>query len=202
LFNEEADEMEKMRVRDLMVPADRFPKISSRTSFYEAVRALETAQQKYMAGESEQRILLVEDDEKKIIGKLSPIDLLRGLETNYSRIVAEKTLSRFGFSNIWKTIQEDYNLWGNPFHDLCRKAAEVQVQDFLKGPSEGQTVEVDDLMAKCFHLFVMNRHDSLFVMEGKRIVGLLRFSDVYLEVSRTMKECHIEATVIGGTAIT
>jgi CBS-domain-containing membrane protein len=191
IFNEEADEMEKLRVRDLMIPADRFPRISSRTSFYEAVRALETAQQKYKAGEAEQRILLVEDDDKNIVGKLSPIDLLRGLETNYNRVVAEKTLSSFGFSNIWKTIQEDYDLWGNPFHDLCRKAAEVQVKDFLKGPSEGQTVEVDDLMAKCFHLFVMNRHDSLFVVDGDRIVGLLRFSDVYLEVSRTMKECHI-----------
>ena len=183
--------MEKMHVRDLMVPADRFPKISHRTTFYEALTALETAQQKYMAGEAEQRILLVEDDDRKIIGKLSPIDLLRGLETNYSRIVAEKTLSRFGFSNIWKTIQEDYNLWGDPFHDLCRKAGEVEIKDFLKGPSEGQTVMVDDLMAKCFHLFVMNRHDSLFVVDGERIVGLLRFSDVYREVSRTMKECRI-----------
>ena len=192
MFTEEEQEMEKMHVRDLMVPADRFPKISCRASFFEAVRALETAQQKYMAGEAEQRILLVEDDERRIIGKLSPIDLLRGLETNYGRIVAENTLSRFGFSNIWKTVQEDFNLWGDPFHDLCRKAAEVQVKDFLKGPAEGQTVAVDDLMAKCFHLFVMNRHDSLFVVDGEQIVGLLRFSDVYLEVSKTMKECHIE----------
>ena len=120
-------------------------------------------------------------------------DLLRGLETNYSRIVAEKTLSRYGFGNIWKTIQEDYNLWGDPFHDLCRKAAQVQIQDFLKGPSEGQTVGVDDLMARCFHLFVMNRHDSLFVVDGDRIVGLLRFSDVYREVVREMKECRIDS---------
>jgi len=193
IFNEEAKEMEKMHVRDLMVPADRFPKISYRASFYEAVTALEIAQQKYMAGEARQRILLVEDDDHKIIGKLSPIDLLRGLETNYSRVVAEKTLSRYGFGNIWKTIQEDYNLWGDPFHDLCRKAAQVQIQDFLKGPSEGQTVGVDDLMARCFHLFVMNRHDSLFVVDGDRIVGLLRFSDVYREVVREMKECRIDS---------
>ncbi len=192
MFIEEVMEMEKMHVRDLMVPADRFPKISNRASLYEAVRALEIAQQKYMAGEAEQRILLVEDDDHRIKGKLSPIDLLRGLETNYGRIVAENTLSRFGFSNIWKTVQEDYNLWGNPFQDLCRKAADVQVKDFLKGPVEGQTVAMDDFMAKCFHLFVMNRHDSLFVVDGEQIVGLLRFSDVYQEVSRIMKDCHID----------
>ncbi|RPH39885.1 MAG: hypothetical protein EHM86_06715 [Desulfobulbaceae bacterium] len=184
--------MEKMHVRDLMVPADKFPKISNLTSFYEALMALETAQEKFLSGESEQRILLVEDDDHKIVGKLSPVDLLRGLEVNYSRVVAEKTLSRFGFGNIWKSVQEDYNLWGNPFKDLCRKAAKVQVRDFLKGPSEEQAVAVDDFMAKCFHLFVMNRHDSLFVMEDNKIVGLLRFSDVYLEVSLIMKECRLE----------
>jgi len=184
--------MEKMHVHDLMVPADRFPKISNRASFYEAVNALEIAQQKFMAGEAQQRILLVEDDGGRIIGKLSPIDLLRGLETNYSPGGCREDPLPLWFGNIWKTIQEDYNLWGDPFHDLCRKAAQVQIQDFLKGPSEGQTVGVDDLMAKCFHLFVMNRHDSLFVVDGERIVGLLRFSDVYREVSRTMKECRID----------
>ncbi len=89
--------MEKLRVHDLMVPADKFPKISNRSSFYEALTALEIAQQKYLSGEAEQRILLVEDDDHKIVGKLSPVDLLRGLETSYSRVVAEKTLTRFWF---------------------------------------------------------------------------------------------------------
>jgi hypothetical protein len=193
IFNEEVNEMEKLRVHDLMVPADKFPKLSNRSSFYEALTALEIAQQKFLSGEAEQRILLVEDDDHKIVGKLSPVDLLRGLETSYSRVIAEKTLSSFGFANIWKTMQEDYNLWGNPFKDLCRKAANVQIKDFLRGPSEEQSVEADDPMAKCFHLFVMNRHDSLFVLEGEEIIGLLRFSDVYLEVTRVMKECNFES---------
>jgi Mg2+/Co2+ transporter CorC len=146
----------------------------------------------YLSGESEQRTLLVEDEEGRIMGKLSPMDLLRGLETNYNRVDAEKTLTRFGLLHIWKSIQEEYYLWESPFKDLCRKAEAVQVKDFVKGPSEGQSVDADDSMAKCFHLFVMSGHDALFVSEGDQIVGLLRFSDVYREVSGTMKECHIE----------
>ena len=35
--------MEKLKVRDIMVPADRFPKITNRANFYEALAALETA---------------------------------------------------------------------------------------------------------------------------------------------------------------
>lgn len=184
--------MEKMKVRDLMVPADRFPRISSLASFYEALAALETAQKKYLSGESEQRILLVEDDRGKIIGKLSPIDLLRGLETNYARVDVEKIFARYGLRFAWKAMQKDYDLWENPFQDLCRKAGDVRLKDFIKPPSEGQMVGMDDSLVKCFHLFVMNRHDALFVMENDEIVGLLRFSDVYRKASGVMKECSRE----------
>ena len=127
----------------------------------------------------------------RVIGKISPVDLLRGLETNYNRINTEKTLSRFGLSYIWKSMQADYNLWENPFKDLCRTAQEVRAKDIVKDLPDGQSVRAEDPLAKCFHLFVMNRHDALFVVEGKQIIGLLRFSDVYKKASGIMKECAI-----------
>jgi Mg2+/Co2+ transporter CorC len=192
ILKKEDHSMEKMKVRELMVPTEGFPKISNRASFYEALAALETAQEKYLSGEAGQRILMVEDDEGKVMGKLSPIDLFRGLEANYDKVDAEKILTRSGLRYIWKSMQEEYHLWENPFKDLCRKAAEVRVKDFIKGPSEGQCVRVDDPLTKCVHLFIMNRHDALFVLEGDEIIGLLRFSDVYKEASRTMKACSIE----------
>lgn len=183
--------MEKMKVQDLMIPADSFPKISDQATFYEVLTALETAQKKFISGESRQRILLVENQDGEIVGKISPIDLFVGLETNYSRVNTEETINRFGLSYIWKSMQKDYHLWENPFKDLCRKAADVKIKNFLKTPTEGQSVRSRDTLAKCFHLFVMNRHDSLFVYEGDKIVGLLRFSDVYNKVSQTMKECGL-----------
>jgi hypothetical protein len=190
-FNKEGSKMEKMKVRDLMVLTDSFPKISDRATFYEALESLENAQKKYLAGESEQRILLVENAEGKVTGKLSPIDLIRGLETNYARVDAENILARFGLRYLWKSMKEDYHLWENPFKDLCRKATEIHIKDFVKTPSEGQCVGADDGLVKCFHLFIMNRHDSLFVLEGDEIIGLLRFSDVYRKASQIMKECSI-----------
>lgn len=189
LFYEEDRHMEKMKVRDLMVPAAKFPKISDSATFYEAVSALESAQEKFLSGKSEQRILLVKNEAGKVVGKISPIDLFRGLETSYSRVNAEETVRRFGLSYIWKSMQKDYSLWESPFKDLCRKANGIHIKDFIKGPAEGQSVDTEDTLDKCFHLFVMNRHDTLFVFEGDEIVGLLRFSDVYRKVSQAMKEC-------------
>lgn len=181
--------MEKLNVRDLMVPADKFPKISCNATISEGLAALEKSQEKYLSGEAEQRILLVEDEQGKLMGKLSPIDLLRGLESNYRRVDVEKSLGRFGLRYIWKSMQEDYNLWENPFKDLCLKAGKVRLKDFIKAPSEGQSVDADSSMAKCLHLFVVNRHDALFVFEDDEISGLMRFSDLYGKASDTMKEC-------------
>ncbi len=181
--------MDKMKVRDLMVPVDRFPKLSDRATFYEALYALEQAQEEFLSGKAEQRILLVENEQGKVIAKLSPIDLIRGLETNYARINTEQTIKHFGLSYIWKSMQKEYGLWEDPFKDLCRKANEVHIRDFIRPPQEGQIVRPDDTLAKCFHLFVMNRHDSLFVVQGGDIVGLLRFTDVYHRMSLTMKAC-------------
>jgi hypothetical protein len=134
----------------------------------------------------------VENEKGEVIGKISPIDLLCGLETNYSRIQAQETVNRFGLRYVWKSMQADYRLWEDPFADLCRKAGAVRIRNFIKAPQESQIVAPDDGLAKCFHLFVMNRHDSLFVMERNKIVGLLRFSDVYDNVSQTMKACTAE----------
>ena len=182
--------MEKLKVRDLMTPVGEFPQLAAGATFYEALQALEEAQGKYLAGESKQRILLVADAAGRIIGKISPIDLLRGLETNYQRVDAEKSLRRFGLNYVWEAMQKEYQLWENPFRDLCRKAAGVHIGDFIK-PSAEQSVGVDDNLMKCFNLFVMNRHDALFVLEGTEIVGLLRFTDVFKRVSQTMKACAL-----------
>jgi hypothetical protein len=187
--------MEKMKVRELMVPTDRFPKISHNDDFYSALLKLEETQKKYMTGESEQRILLIEDEDGKIMGKISPIDLIRGLEPNYEQIELGEDLTRFGMGYALKSMRQHYRLWQTPFGDLCRKARDVKIKDFItKASVTEQSVKIDDSLAKAFDWFVMGRHDSLFVFDGQKIVGILRFSDVFKTVSKTMKECGLKTT--------
>lgn len=184
-------DMEKMKVKDLMVPVDQFPKIADTASLYDALSALEKAQEAFLSGKNSQRILLVENEKKQVIGKISPIDLFKGLEKKYNQVNVEKTLEKFGLKYIWSGMRKEYDLWESPFKDLCRKAGDIHVKDFVKIPNEGQTVDAKDTLSKCFHLFVINRHDTLFVMEKNEFIGMLRFSDVYKKVAQTMKECTI-----------
>ena len=80
-------------VKDLTVPIAKFPRISDTATFSGAVMALERAQEEYLSGKREQRILLVTDSENKVVGKLSPLDVVRGLEPDYETLVDQNASS-------------------------------------------------------------------------------------------------------------
>lgn len=181
------------RVRDFMVPINKFPMISEAATFAGAVMALERAQEEYLSGKKEQRILLVQDEEGRIVGKLSPIDVVRGLEPDYDKLVDEQASSRVGnFDYVIQASKERAVLWAKPLDDLCTLAKDVLVKDFIRNPPRSQTIEIDEALNSAFHRFVMFKHDSLFVLEGEKLVGLLRFSDVYREIVRRIREvCRV-----------
>jgi predicted transcriptional regulator len=182
--------MEKMKVRELMRPVQEFPRISDQATFMDAVEALEKAQQAFSTGKAAQRILLVYDEAGKIVGKLSPMDLVQGLEPNYDRIDSLKSESRYRLGqNILDRMKEEFRLWQRPFVELCKKAHNVRIENFVKLPSPDHMVNAEDKMDAAFNLYVVGRHDSLFVKEGEEIVGLIRFSDVYKKIAETVKAC-------------
>ncbi len=181
--------MENMKAKDLMIPVEKFPKISAGASFQEALSTLKKAQEDFLSKKTGQRILLVENEQGQVMGKISPIDLIRGLETNYKKVNFEKTLSDHGLSYVANAMQKDYNLWESPLKDLCHKAADIRVRDFVTPPGEAQSVDIDDDLSKCLHLFVMNRHDALFVFRTGTLTGMLRFSDLYRKLSVAIEAC-------------
>jgi predicted transcriptional regulator len=186
--------MEKMKVRELMRPVEEFPRISKQATFFEAVQALEKAQQEFSSGHASQRILLVYDEAGKIVGKLSPMDVVKGLEPNYDKIDSLKTISHYRLApSTLESMKEHFRLWQRPLADLCTKAYSVKIENFVKMPTPDHMVKADDRMDNAFHLFVVSRHDSLFVKEGEAIVGLIRFSDVYKKIAQTMNACPLSA---------
>lgn len=180
-------------VKDFMIPIAKFPRISDTATFSGAVMALERAQEEYMSGKREQRILLVTDSENKVVGKLSPIDVVRGLEPNFDNLVDQQSSTYVdNFDYVIQPMKDQAMLWARPLDDLCTTAKDVLVRDFIQTPKNHQIIDQEATLNSAFHRFVMFKHDSLFVMDGKKLVGMLRFSDVYREIGRRIKEsCRI-----------
>ena len=114
---------------------------------------------------------------------------MRGLEPDYETLVDENASSRVeNFNYVIQPMRDQATLWSKPLDDLCARAKDIQVKDFLKPPKPHQIIGQDESLNAAFHRFVMFKHDSLFVMDGKKLTGMLRFSDVYREIGRRIRE--------------
>ncbi|MCK9240982.1 CBS domain-containing protein [Desulfocurvus sp.] len=174
-------------VKNYTVPVDKFPRISDSATFAEAVLALDKAQEEFASGKREQRILLVADDANKIVGKLSPLDVVRGLEPDFDSLVDAQASSFVSSGYVIDAMKNQTLLWSTPLDDLCTTAKKTRVRDFLRKPGPSQVIEAEETLNIAFHRFVLFRHDSLFVTEHQKLVGMLRFSDVYREIAGRIK---------------
>lgn len=187
--------MKTFKVIDLMVPLSEYATVSDDATLYDAVMALEKAQEKYIFKHSHyrHRAVLVLDKKSKVIGKISQIDVLRALEPKYDEILEGRGLHGIGFSKRFiKSMLKDYALFDNPLRDLCRKAAENPVTKFMRIPSEGEFVPEEAALDQAVHQFVIGNHQSLLVTRGEGIIGIIRLTDVFTAIFHMMKECRME----------
>lgn len=180
--------MEKMKVMELMRPIEEFSRISNEATFMEAVDALETADQVFKLGKVPERILLVYDGRSKIVGKISPMDVVKGLEPNYSNIERIESHPYYPLAKTSiESMKKEFRLWHQPLAELWKKAYRIKIYDFVKMPTPDHMVKIDDRIDAAFHLFVVGRHGSLFVQDAQDIVGLILFSDVYNKIKEIMR---------------
>ena len=106
--------MESIIVKDLMVPLEEYATVSHNATLYDAVLALEKAQEEIERNHTAylHRAVLVYDDKKKIIGKISQLDILTALEPKYSEMGQSRAMSRIAFSpEFLKNMLEQYSLF-------------------------------------------------------------------------------------------
>jgi len=181
--------MKRYRVKDLMVPISEYATVHLGSTLAEAVIALEKAQEEYTHTQYSHRAVLVLDESKKVVGKLSQLDFLRSLEPRDEKIEKIKDIAKFGFSS--KSIalqQEKYRETVPSNKDIFSKAAKFKVEDYMQTPSEGMYVSENTSLDTAVHQLITGHHLSLLVTKKKKIVGVLRMSDVFAATFHVMKE--------------
>jgi CBS domain-containing protein len=178
-------------VKDLMVPLPEYATISQDATLHEAISALENAQKHFDPKRYRHRAVLVFDENRKVVGKLSMFDILRSLEPTYKDIGDLNYISRAGLSpQVLQIIQDQYSLWDKPLERLGDMARNIKVKDIMYTPSKGEYVAEDASLAEAIHLLVVGHHHSLLVSQGDEIVGILRLTDVFNNICEMAKLCE------------
>ncbi|MBF0450588.1 MAG: CBS domain-containing protein [Candidatus Magnetomorum sp.] len=171
-----------------MVPLSEYATVSEDATLRDAVVSLETAQKKYILNQYTHKAILVYGKDGKIIGKISPLDIIRALEPKYRQIghsdpLSTIGLSRFGLSSgFLKSLVEQYHLWDEPFEKIVAESASKPVKEFMYTPSEGEFVKIDAPLSQAINQIIMGHHQSLLVLQGEEIVGILRLVDIFKKV--------------------
>jgi CBS domain-containing protein len=187
--------MKSILVKDLMVPLSEYATVTDDAMLSDALDALESAQEEFDKIRYRHRAILVcEKKSGKVIGKLSQLDVIRSMEPKYGFFTEDRTLpyagtSHFGFSpKFMKDILEQYELWYEPISDICKRANEQKVKDIMQIPSAGEFVKAEANLGEAIHQLIMGHHQSLLVTRKAEIVGILRLTDVFMEICHRRKE--------------
>jgi CBS domain-containing protein len=179
-------------VKDLMVPLSEYVTVPDDATLSDAVAALKAAQTEFDQTKYRHRAILVYDKNKDVVGKISMISILRGLEPKYEDMLSDDEPIHLGFTRgFQRKMIEQLKLWDAPLAHICEKAARLKAKTFMNAPTEGEYVEADATLDEAIHLIVIGHHQSLLVTENKKVVGVLRLTDVYEVVSEAVMACEI-----------
>ena len=184
--------MKSFKVSDLMVPISEYATVSKNATLHEAVTALEKAQSEFDSTRYRHRAILILDDDGLVVGKMSQLDVLRALEPKYEDMMEQSQFQhRYGFTKkFMKSVLQQYQMWDMPLNDICLKAGSQNVAKYMHTPTEGEFVNADDTLNVAINQLVLGHHQSLLVTREKRIIGILRLTDVFAAVFHTMKACY------------
>jgi CBS-domain-containing membrane protein len=128
-----------------------------------------------------------------VVGKISQTDALKALEPKYRGLGGlEEVEGLYGLKveNI-RQMMTDHGLWKKPIDDICRKASNLKVKEIMHTPTQGEYVAEDATLDEAVHQLILGHHQSLLVTRGRRIVGVLRLTDVFHRVSELMAACSV-----------
>lgn len=188
--------MQTLTVKDLMVPKDQYATVTAETTLGEAALVLREAQrleQQLDPGRHRDRAILVVDQNDKVVGKLSMLNVLRGLLPRYDRVAGSRLTSkgaaRVGSARHFLDSQEERaGLWNKPLNNLIEKASTIKVSELIRPLSVGETIDVDGSLDTALHHMITGRFQSLLVTRGGQIVGILRLTDVYEAIGKLLRD--------------
>lgn len=182
--------MKNFKAKDLMIPVEEYNRVKKDTTLFEALQCL-TEQGEELNLPHPHRDLLVEDDEGKIIGKITMLDIFKHMEPSYLKMDNQHHPNALSMDFVQK-VYRDFNLWSEPLTSLCRKNSGAKAGEIMHTPKQAEILDEDDTIDKALHAFVLGVHQPLLVQKDGIITGVVRLGDAFEKVRTAVLACEIE----------
>ncbi|MEZ5360232.1 MAG: hypothetical protein R3F48_15550 [Candidatus Zixiibacteriota bacterium] len=177
--------MNKTRVKDIMVPLDRYGLVSSDATLVEAVQVLQEAQKRRDRDRMPFRAVLVIDENKQVIGKLGELAFLKALEPRRSVQQDVRRMKDAGVGeHTMQTLISHYQFFQDDLSTLCMRAKDYKVKDVMHPMTEN--IDADAMLCEAIPKMIAWDTLSVLVTSKGKSVGLLRISDICQEIATQM----------------
>lgn len=156
------------KVSELMIPLEDYPHVPFWFTLKQAMAIIREAAIKF-PGTFEPRSLLVFDEKYLLVGVLSLGDLLTGITPPLPEAAGE------AWENLVQRLEAD--LTGK----WVEEKANTPVSEVMSPITT--TVAAEDTVARALLLMVKEKLPRLPVMQGSRVVGLIRQSELFQAIS-------------------
>ncbi len=166
------------RVRDFMIPLEKFPAIRDNTTLLDAVRVMEEAQLEVDRRKSLPRVLLVHDEIGVFVGYVRRRDIMHGLEPEHlisEPLQYKKKLFDVGVDPNLSELSYDHLI------NQIKQHTDRPVSDVMH-PIE-TTINADDHLGKAIYEMVTFNVSPIPVLDKGYVVGVIRSVDVFHEIA-------------------
>lgn len=175
--------MIKKRAHDIMIPIEQYPNISPGATIREAIAKFEHAFLNVDGQMSLPRALLVIDKEHCLIGMVRRRDILKALEPRFMQPMPHHHQKEL------VDIEGDPDLVALSAGKIINsiKAQAEQKIDAIMLPADLMfTADYSDHIAKIIYVMAIKDLNLLPVMQGRKVVGVVRSVDVFHEIARLL----------------
>ena len=158
------------KVKELMIPLEDYPHIPYWFTIRQAMAIVREAAIKF-EGSFEPRAVLVFDEKYQLMGMLTLRDIIKGLEPRFMHETA--------------LVKADPNLtllMGDLFGPGMREASQKPVSEVMSPIKV--TVNAEDPITKSLYLMIKENVGLIPLMQGGKVAGMLRLSDLFSEISK------------------
>jgi CBS domain-containing protein len=162
-------------IQDILVPLAEYPHLRDTSTLRDAFTTLKEG----FASGKRFRHVLVLNDKGQLVGILGIRDILRGMFPEYLRTREharhEAPIPDFPALTL---------IWAQTCETQCPVAADKMVADFMA--TVPGKVDANDPITKAAYLLVTHDTSMLPVVDGKKLVGVVRMVDVFNEAAKVV----------------
>ena len=169
------------KVKELMVKITEYPHIPYWLSVRDAISMIHSAYGE-RPGPGEPRMVLVFDEKYQLQGLLTLKNLLTGIEPGFLR--KDEKSPYQGLTD--RDLASLSALAEGTFSEKCKEEARKPVSEVMTAIRA--RVDVNDSVAKAAFVMLQADVSLVPVMDGEKIAGVLRMSDVFNELTKIVSE--------------